>query len=43
MKQEIWVIFKRLRRQPHDQEMRVAHLDVCVKRLQELRETVRLP
>jgi hypothetical protein len=42
LKQEIWAIFKRLWKQRHDQSMRVAQLDLFGKRLQELRETVRL-
>jgi hypothetical protein len=35
-------VLKRLWKQRHDQGMQVAHLDLFVKRLQELRETVRL-
>lgn len=42
LKQELWAVFKRLWKQRHDQGMRVAHLDLFAKRLQELRETVRL-
>jgi hypothetical protein len=35
-------VLKRLWKQRHDQGMQVAHLDLFVKRLQELRETVHL-